>query len=171
MADETEEKPPRLPRKCRHPNAAVYDEATATVRLRLSNGMDAIVDAEDYVRVKDYRWMSYNCWVVAMTKEGDPVYLHRWIANAKHRQRVHFASTDYYDCRKQNLIYEDGVRTRRQAPPEHKRPGKRGYAMPRIRGQVRQHGFMDRQNANGEITQRGVGPRPLILIEAEEDDS
>lgn len=160
----------KVPRKTKEPNPAVYDEATNTVRMRMQNGMDAIIDAEDYVRVKDYRWMTYNCWVVALTKENRPVYLHRWVVSAKPRQRVIFASTNTYDCRKANLVYEDGFRTRRTPPPPNKRPGTRGYAMPRMRGQVRQYGFMDRQNAAGEITQRGAGPRPLILIEAEEEE-
>lgn len=160
----------KVPRKAREPNPAVYDEATNTVRLRMQNGMDAIIDAEEYVRVKDYRWMSYNCWVVAMTKDHKPIYLHRWIVNAQPRQRVIFASANSYDCRKANLIYEDGVRTRKPPVPPHKRPGTRGYAMPKMRGQVRQHGFMDRENADGKITQRGAGPRPLILIEVEESE-
>ena len=172
MADDDEEEVPwvRIPRKTKRPNPAVYDEANSTVRLRLRNGMDAIVDAEDYHRVKDYRWMAWSCWVVAMTQERKPVYLHRWIVSAARGQHVIFASANSYDCRKANLVYEDGVRTRRTPTPAHKKPGTRGYAMPRMRGQIRLHGFMDRQNAAGEITQRGAGPRPLILIEVEESE-
>jgi hypothetical protein len=159
-----------IPRTTKRPNPAVYDEATNTVRMRMQNGIDAIIDAEDYHRVKDYRWMAGSCWIVAMTHDNKPVYLHRWVAGVARGQRVIFASSNNYDCRKQNLVYEDGVRTRKTPTPAHKKPGTRGYAMPRMRGQIRLHGFMDRQNADGEITQRGAGPRPLILIEVEESE-
>lgn len=178
MADDDEENDQnvwgdgRVPILARKPNDAVYDEANQCVRIRLANGFDAIVDAEDYHRVRPYRWIARGGVAAAETGTKSMIYLHRWIVGAKKNVRVMFASDDTYDCRKRNIIHQDRVHTR-SPRPAHLRPGTRGYAMSTnryaIRG-IRERGFCDRVDPKtGEVTQRGMGPRPLVLIERDDE--
>lgn len=175
--DKTNEEPwgdGRVPKLTQEPNPAVYDAEKSCVRIRLANGFDAIVDAEDYHRVRPYRWHSRGGVAAAEDPKSIPIYLHRWILGAKRNKNVMFASGDTYDCRKQNLIYQDGTHTRNPRPA-HLRPGTRGYAMSTnryaLRG-IRERGFCDRVDPKtGEVTQRGMGPRPLVLIERDDDEN
>lgn len=86
-------------------NPARYRPADKTVVLELSNGTEVLIDAEDYVRVREHHWMPLRQYAVA--KQGSartPIYLHRFVLNAPDTHRVDFRSDNRLDCRKSNLL-------------------------------------------------------------------
>ena len=86
-------------------NPARYRPADATVVLELSNGMEVLIDAEDYVRVREHYWMPLRDYVSAKVGGArKPLYLHRFILNAPDTHRVDFRSPNKHDCRKANLL-------------------------------------------------------------------
>lgn len=86
-------------------NKARYRPADATVVLELSNGTEVLIDAEDYVRVREHHWMPLQHYVVAKVGSGrKPLYLQRFILDVPDNYRVDFRSPNRHDCRKSNLL-------------------------------------------------------------------
>jgi hypothetical protein len=88
--------------------------------INLSQGKVAIVDAEDYERVNQFKWYAtkmrrrtctrfYACrtiWLgVHKKKKHEMVFLHRFIMNAPAGVTVDHANRDPLDCRKSNLRF------------------------------------------------------------------
>ena len=63
----------------------------------------AIIDAEDYSKIKNYTWS--NCKGYARTAIGDKtVHMHQIIMNSKPGEFIHHANRNPLDNRKANLV-------------------------------------------------------------------
>ncbi len=96
--------------------------------IELTQGMTAIVDDEDFERVSLHSW-SYKKTGYAEAKiNGEKVYLHRFIMNAKKGDEVDHKRTGFpdhgLDCQKENLRF--CTRSQNAANSE-KKTGASGY--------------------------------------------
>jgi len=140
----------------KNPNKAVYKPEENAVIILMASGK-AIIDAEDYVRVKDYCWMVYSGFA-AMRRPGNrsPVYLHRVIMNAESGDRVLFASSDNLDCRKANLVH---IPKKDVSKPKVKTETN-GF---RYNSAARKRPFLDQVDPRtGEVVVYGSGPRGFV---------
>jgi len=147
------------------PNRAYYKPEENTVIIELAAGK-ALVDAEDYVRVRNYRWIVIAGYVGARPREEKPVYLQRVVMQAEKHERVAFRSNDVWDCRKQNLIL---YQHRPSRPYGAERNARGGHLMPNVF--LDDKTFMDYVDPNtGEVLIHGRGPKDRIYDIAEEID-
>lgn len=106
-------------------------------RLALSRGMFAVVDAEDYARVKDFKWSAVQAesglFYAARWVKRRQIYLHRFITDAADGARIDHRDGDGLNCRKENLR----VATAAQNMANKVRP-KNGKN--RFRGVLKNHG-------------------------------
>ena len=90
-----------------------HDPATAALppcRIRLTNGLDALVDAADYEAMADYlwspRWMQRGRYIYVVRpsgSNGEVVFMHRQILLAEPRERITFVNGNGLDVRRCNL--------------------------------------------------------------------
>lgn len=71
--------------------------------LVLMNGRIAVVDDEDFHRVKGYNWTVDPQGYVRAENDGEPLYLHRLVMRADSGERVEIKNSNPLDCRRQNL--------------------------------------------------------------------
>lgn len=94
-----------LTRTIYDPNTFIIDGDQVFIELYDTRGNTvavAIVDVEDYPRVKDYKWY-YRKGYVATTVNGEKVFLHRFIMNTPKGFFVDHKNGNTLDNRKENL--------------------------------------------------------------------
>lgn len=96
-------------RKTRQQDEMVVIDGDQCVRVSLTQGMFAIIDAGEYPKVQTIkRWVAVktptNCYVRSNKNEGD-VLLHRFIMDAKEHEIVDHKNGDGLDNRKKNLRF------------------------------------------------------------------
>ncbi len=147
------------------PNRAWYKPEENTVILELACGK-ALIDAEDYVRVKDYRWLSIAGYVGARPSHQPTIYLQRLIMGATKHDRVAFRTNDVWDCRKGNLMMYQHRPARPYGQQVHARGGQ---LVPNIF--LDDKTFMDYVDPKtGEVMIHGRGPKQRVYEIAETID-
>ena len=114
------------------PNIIAVCGDVAWIRLVGAGGVprgEAIIDAEDLMKVKDLRWSCGQHTISAM-QAGRPVLLPRLITGCRSKSRfVMTANRNFLDCRKGNLTVVDKVTlARRQGGWKKSRSGIKGVA-------------------------------------------
>lgn len=110
--------------------------------IPLTKGKVALVDAEDYERVSQFKWCAfkrYNTWYshrrarVAEVKAGSAtvVPLHRFILNAPKGSLVDHRNGDGLDCRRSNIRLATIAQNAQNQPRRHKmnKSGYRGVSL------------------------------------------
>ena len=92
--------------KTKKPNKIIYSDENE-VHLEMNGNAILIVDAEDYDKIKDYRWCVHNkegyCKVQHTSNKGSPVPLARYLMNAPKGMYVDHINHDPLDNRRSNL--------------------------------------------------------------------
>jgi HNH endonuclease/AP2 domain len=91
------------------------------VLIRLTSGQHAIVDAEDYARLSQWKWYSkkhrtgsfYAYRNIGSKPKRNMVMMHRLIVGAEAGQEVDHANGDTLDNRRENLRICTGLENRR----------------------------------------------------------
>ena len=82
-------------------------------KLRLAGGHHAIVDAEDYEKIREYKWHRQKGRYTFYARrngrksngvKGLSVYLHRQVIGASDKSEVDHKNGNGLDCRKTNLV-------------------------------------------------------------------
>lgn len=84
------------------------------IEIELTKGYKAIIDEDDYDRVKDYHWFAdiikgkgrtyiYAAVYIQKSHIRNGIYLHRFLINAKKGEFVDHKNGNTLDCRKSNL--------------------------------------------------------------------
>lgn len=147
------------------PNRAYYKPEENTVIIELSAGK-ALVDAEDYWRLRPYRWIVIAGYVATRPREEKPIYLQRMVMNAEKHERVAFRTNDVWDCRKANLML---YQHRPQRPYGAERDARKGQLVPNIF--LDDKTFMDYVDpVTGEVIHHGRGPKQRAYDIAETID-
>lgn len=87
-------------------NNWIFDQESRTIKGVDCNGIEFLLDLEDYNKVKDYCWhVNKRGYVVANSRNGSNrvVWMHRIITNASDRDIVDHINWNRQDNRKSNL--------------------------------------------------------------------
>ena len=79
-----------------------------TQQIRLTQGMVALVDDEDYPRLAKYRWQAMQVWpgrwYAGRQENSTTIYMHREFASPADGQLTHHDNGDSLDNTRKNLI-------------------------------------------------------------------
>jgi hypothetical protein len=73
------------------------------VEIPLTQGKVALIDDEDYDKIKDYKWYACRRRSVFVAQTWDSKFMHRIIMDAKSGEMVDHINGDPLDNRRQNL--------------------------------------------------------------------